>query len=272
MDKSSPSATEPAPVPVQVAPLTQSGKKSGDLYKRREDVEAEISENLKNDPATWTLKSLKSETLVYLVRWIRPRSDFDLIGKVIGELGRRLTRIAKDFSSGLSKTEAEDFVADVAANVNCLIFAAAPSRQSDFLEVSFRYAVKRHSLKERAKVDERKSRVIAETSIGAAKDSEESGDGIVASLPDDELSPEEQAVDVEIQRFNPERTRKALAAITNPLHREAFILHVLNDWPIKSNDPLTPTLSTHFRKSGRQIQNWLNKARKEMRTALGDIS
>ena len=272
MNKSSPSATEAPPVPVRVAPLTQSGKKSGDLYKRHEDVEAEISEKLKNDPTTWTLKSLKSETLVYLVRWIRPGNDLDLIGKVIGELGRRLTRIAKDFSSGLSKTEAEDFAADVAAKVNCLIFAEAPSRQSDFLEVSFRYAVKRHSLQERAKVDERKSRVIAETSLGATQNGEESGDGIVVSLPDDEPSPEEQAMDAEIQRLNPERTREALAAITNPLHRDAFILHVLNDWPIKSNDPRIPTLSMHFRKSGRQIQNWLNEARQEMRTALGDIS
>lgn len=272
MDQSPPTTTAPLPAPVRVTSLTQTRKDGETLYRRHDDVEAEIAESLKKDPATWKLNKLKSETLVYLVRWIRPGNDLDLIGKVIGELGRRITRIAKDYSSGLTKSEAEDFVADVAFKVNSLIFAAAPCRQSDFLEVSFRFALKRHSLKERAKVDERKKCVIAETSLSPVQHNDENGDGIVASLADDDPSPEELAIDAEIQKLNPDLVRKALAAITNPLHREAFILHFREDWPIKSNDPQIPTLSTHFRKSGRQIQNWLNDAREEMRTALGDIT
>lgn len=33
-----------------------------------------------------------------------------------------------------------------------------------------------------------------------------------------------------------------------------------------------PTLSAHFKMSGRQIQNWIYTARKQMRTALGDAT
>lgn len=271
MDQTSPTTTDPPLSAVQVSPLTQTAKKSGDLYVRHADVEAEIAELLKNDPSTWTPKSLKSETLVHLVRWVRPNNDVELIGKIIRELGRRVARIAKDFASGLTEFEAEEFAADIAAKVNCLIFAPAPSRQSEFLEVSFRYCVRRHSLKERAKVDERKAHVLAESSVASAQSGVD-GDGIVASLADDLSGPEDLAMEAELKRLGPERVQRALAAITNPLHREAVILHFLKDWPIKSNDPQIPTLSTHFGMSGRQIQNWITAAKEEMRTALGDAT
>jgi hypothetical protein len=270
MEQSSATTTDPPPSAVRVSPLTQTAQKGGDLYMRHADVEAEIAEALGTDPATWTPKTLKSETLVHLVRWVWPNNDGELIGKIIGELGRRLGRIVKDVASGLSESEAGELAADVAGKVNCLIFASVPSRQSEFLEVSFRSCVKRHSLKERAKVDERKAHVLAETSLGSAQSFGEDGGGIIASLADDEPSPEDLAMKAELERLNPERVQNVLAAIANPLHREAVILHFLKDWPIESNDPQLPTLSTHFGKSGRQIQNWIKTAKKEVRTALGD--
>lgn len=269
MDQSSPTTTDPPLSAVRVGPLTLTAKKSGELYVRHADVDAEIAELLETDPSTWMPKSLKSETLVHLVRGVRPNIDVDLIGKIVRELGRRIVRIAKDFASGLSEFEADEFAADVAVKVNCLIFALVPSRQSEFLEVSFRYCVKRHSLKERVKVDERRSHVLAESSVASAQ-SREDGGGIVASLADDEPGPEGLTMEAELKRLAPETVQRALAAITNPLHREAVILHFLRDWPIKSNDPQIPTLSTHFGMSGRQIQNWITAAKEEMRTALGD--
>jgi len=272
MDQSSPTTTDPPLSAVRVSPLTQTAKKTGDLYVRHTDVEAEIAEALEKDPATWTPKTLKSETLVHLVRWVRPKNDVELIGKFIRELGRRIARIAKDVASGLSKSEAEELAADVAAKVNCLIFASAPSSQSDFLEVSFRYCVKRHSLKERDKVDERKLHVLAESFFGSAQSGAEHGDGILGSLADSATTPEDLAMEAELKRLAPERVQRALAAITSPLHRDAVILHFLKDWPIKSNDPQIPTLSTHFGMSRRQIQNWINAAKEEMRTALGEAT
>ncbi len=271
MSQSSPTTTDPPLAAARVSPLTQTAKKSGELYKRYADVEAEIAEALDSDPAGWTPRTLKSETLVHLVRWIRPKNDLNLIGKIIGELGRRIARITKDNASGLSQSEAEDLAADVAVKVNCLIFSPVVSRQSEFLEVAFRYSVKRHVLKELAKVNERKSHVLAESSVGSTQSDGDDGEGLVASLADDEASPEDSVMDAEFKRLIVERMPQALAAITNPLHHEAIVLHFYEGWPIKSTDPQLPTLSTHFGKSGRQIQNWITDAKKEMRTALGDL-
>ena len=262
MDQLFPSTTHPPPTAVSVAPLTQTGKKSGELYRRREDVETEISESLTSDPAAWIIAKQKSETLVHLLRWIRPRNDLNLTGKVVHELGRRIAQIARDVTSGLSKSEAEDFAADVAARLNCLIFAVTPNRQSEFLEVSFRLAVKRHALKEREKIDERKSHVITEASISTG---DEDAVGIISGTPDDQPHSEEVLIAIEQKELNSERAQRALAAITNPKHREAFILHEIEKWPI-------PTLSTYLKMSGRQIQNWIKTARKQMRTALGDAT
>ncbi|HUQ70194.1 MAG TPA: hypothetical protein VM165_11755 [Planctomycetaceae bacterium] len=270
MDHSPPSSTDPPLPSGGVTPLTQVAKKSGDPYRRRADVEAEIAEHLVRRPATWVLKSPNSETLVYLVRWLRPTNDLGVIGAVVNELGRRITRIVRRYASGLSESEALEFAADVAAGINGLIFAATVSRQSEILEIAFHKSVKRHAINERAKIKNRKRRVVVETALGPAGDVEQDGLSVVTACPDEGLNPEERVLEAERHKRNPDQVRKALAAITNPQHRDAFVLSVIEGWPIASVDSQRPTLSTHFERTPRQIQTWLATARQEMLAALGD--
>lgn len=261
MDPPSSVESDPLPVLGGIAPLTQC-KKDGSPYVRPSDVEAEIAEVIASDPATWSVSALKSETLVYLVRRLWKPNDQKLIGKVIDCLGKRIAQIARDFSSGLGKSGAEDFAIEIAEEVNLLIFAQAATRQSEFLECAFRTAVQRRAINKRTKLRERLKHERCESSLPTIEsDGEEMG--IVASHADGEPSPGQMASDSE-------STGRTLAAVSNPLHREAFVLHCLQGWPLYDEDKTIPTLSTRFGKSPRQIQNWIAKARSEMRTALGD--
>jgi hypothetical protein len=244
-----------------IAPLTQR-KKDGSPYVRPPDVEAEIAEVVASDPATWSVSVLKSETLVHLVRWLWKRNDLRLIGKVIDCLGKRIAQIARDFSSGLGKSGAEDFAIEIAEELNLLIFAQAATRQSEFLECAFRTAVRRRAINKRTKLRERLKHEKCESSLPEIE-SDGKEIGIVSLHADGEPAPDQMASDSE-------STGRTLAAVSNPLHREAFVLHCLQGWPLYDEDETIPTLSTRFGRSPRQIQNWIAKARSEMRTALGD--
>jgi len=254
---------------VNLAALTQTYKQSGKPLLRFADVESEILAVLATDPATWSPSALKSETLVYLIRWLWRCNDQQNIGRMIECLGKRIAQIARDFVSGFPPNITDDFAIEIAEEVNLLIFASEPNRRSEFLEVSFRGAIKRRAINKREKVKERLKHEVGESSI-QTKTTGEEYEGIIASHSDGQPNPGEIALLVEAQRLLPEQIRKALAAVSNPLHREAVILHHLRGWQISSSDNAIPTLSTHFDKSPRQIQNWLKGAMKQMRTALGE--
>src|SRR4030095_4194144 len=132
---------------------------------------------------------------------------------------------------------------------NLLIFAQTATRQSEFLECVFRTAVQRRAINKHKKLRDRLKHERCESSLPAVEsDGEEIG--IVASHADSEAGPEQMAIDSEV-----------LAAVSNPLHREAFVLHCLQGWPLYDADETIPTLSTHFCKSARQIQTWIRNTR-----------
>jgi hypothetical protein len=262
MDPSPPPQTDRVSSLICVTPLTQT-KIDGTPYRRFANVEAEISGVLATDPSTWSPTTLKSETQVYLIRWQWRQNDQKSIGKLIECLGRRIARIARDFASGLNEFQAEDFAVEIGDEVNLLIFSREPSRQSEFLEIAFRQAVQRRAINKRTLLKERRKHEVAESSLRTADDDDD-GEGIIASHADSRSAQESVPAD--------EVIRRGLAAISNPLHRQAVVLHHLQDWPLSSKDPQIPTLSTHFGKSARQIQNWIATAFEEMRTALGDVT
>ncbi|MCA9087536.1 MAG: hypothetical protein KDA90_02750 [Planctomycetaceae bacterium] len=232
-------------------------------------MESEILAVLETDPAAWSPTALKSETLVYLIRWLWRCNDQKNIGRLIECLGKRIAQIARDFASGFPPNIAEEFAIEIAEEVNLLIFTSTPSRQSEILEIVFRRAIERRAINKRSKLKERLKHECSESRI-QAKDIGEDNDGVIASHSDGKPDPGEIALLAEAQRLRPEQVRKALAAISNPLHREAVILHHLQGWQISSTEIAKPTLSTHFKKSPRQIQNWLKGAMMQMRTALGE--
>jgi DNA-directed RNA polymerase specialized sigma24 family protein len=92
----------------------------------------------------------------------------------------------------------------------------------------------------------------------------------VDTIPDDRPGPEEITITFDELRRRPQLLREALAAIRDPRHREAVILHWLRGWPITDKDKTKPTLEQRFGKSARQIQNWINAAFNDMRAAIGE--
>jgi DNA-directed RNA polymerase specialized sigma24 family protein len=243
-------------------PLTKSSK-DGIPYTRPPDIDAEIAEVLATEPSTWLPDALKSETLVYLIRRLRELDDKKNLGRLLDCLARRLAQIARDFTSGMNRSEADDFVCETAQEVNLLIFARPPNRKSEFLEIAFREGVRQRAINLRKQRRQRMEHVLSESSL-PAPDPPEDGCSFIESHEDDDKQ-------AELLVLEADQIRRGLAAVTNPLHREAVVLHFFEHWPIASEDPDIPTLSTRFRKTGRQIQNWIKTAINEMRAALGDI-
>lgn len=250
-----------------IAPLTKS-KLDGTPYKRHQDVEVEIAEVMATDPSTWSPESLKSETLVHLIRLLWKRNDQKSIGKLIDCLGRRITRIARDIGAGLPKSALEEFAIEIAVEVNLSLFAREPTRRSEFLEIAFRKSVQGRAITMLIKVNERLANESVNSSLGSV-DSNEDGLGVVESHPDQEGdSPDESILVAEAALRRPELIRKGLSAVSNARHQEAVILHYLRGWPITTSNDGVPNLCTHFNRSDRMIRKWLEKARKEMRAAL----
>lgn len=270
MDDSPAISTETEQKVVYAATPLMHVSKNGQHYKRRPDVEAQINEMLAREPSTWEPNQLKSESLVSLIRWLWLKDDKQNIGRLIECLGGRIAMIASDFTSGFNQSTADDFGTDVAYDVCKHIFAPTPTRQSEFLEISFRQAVERRAINRRSKLKYRRKHERPEAAFEPAT-SDEGEIGIVESHADGAPGPEETVIQSQEKKLAPERVRAGLSAITDERHREAVILHYLQGWPITDKDPNIPTLKTHFSMSARQIQNWINTARGEMRAALGEI-
>jgi hypothetical protein len=272
------SATRAAGAEGRVPPLTQSTK-DGKPYIRRADVEVEIGCALAAGPAAWTgmvAKSvgseggLSSEAIVFLLRALRAPGQEAVLEGLVKGLSHRISRIVTSSAQGFDPTTTDEIVSAVNLDVITLIFAETTTRQSEILEIAFRATVKRRALNE---VEKRKHYPRAAQFAFPIVDRESpAGDLIhpVETLADAGPSPEEIAIESESRAWAEEQVRKGLTAIRDPRHREAVNLHHLHDWPITAHDPATPSLTTHFNVSDRQIRNWMKSAFTEMRQAMGE--
>ncbi len=269
MRSSNPTAPELPADEGCVAPLTQATR-DGRPYKRRDDIEAEIGRAIAGDPTSWQIEPLKSETIVYLLRWLRRHGKDAMLGPLLDHLARRISRIAKDFVQDCDKSTAEDIVTRVGEDVVDQVFAQTVSRQSEFLEISFRQAVRRRTLNQ---IEKRKSQprfVQFSSAAGNQTDRDDRSSNTIEALASADPNPEDAVLESETRALTPERIRTGLAAITDARHREAIILHFLQGWPITDQNPETPTLTRHFRVSARSISTWIKGALAEMRDAIGE--
>lgn len=265
---------EPSPRGVAASrrppPLTQSRKRDGCPYVRHADTEEEVSEALATEPANWKPCDLSSECIVHLIRTQIGQSDKTVMGRLLEVIMRRTTRIATDNSKGFDQVRTEEIVTKVGEEVIGLILADAPSRKSEFLEISFRLAVKRKTLNlvESKRAEPRQVRLKSPSS-----DSDDTT-GKSASAGHEPEDPGPGPVDVAIESeelaLTGDQIRVGLAAITDERHREAIILHYLHGWPVTDKDSNTPTLENHFRVSDRTIRKWFERAKAEMRFAIGE--
>ena len=238
--------------------LTCSGR-DGKLYQRRTDIEARITAIINLDTSNWVAeaKSLPAEVLVYLIRAIAGR-DADVAGNLIFELSDRTHQVVIRWARGFSKVETEEIVHTIDRKIIELVLAAEPSNQSEILEVAFSEAVKRRTLKEVSKVQNRPSSFKKNVDIENPPERPDEGVGALEGL----LQKEDAA------RLQ-ELLRKAEGAVRDHRHYEVLVLRFGYDWPIESNDPEQPTLAKKYGVSSRQIRNWITQGLETIRTALG---
>lgn len=231
--------------------------KEGEPYRRHQGVEEEIATALQMPYREWTGQRWRLETLAHLIRLRARDNDLDVLGRLTLAFLEQAKPVVDRWSRGYGPADTEEIQIEVSNQLGDLLMKEAPTRTSEYLEVDAATVIKQVTLriagKDRSKAFSVKS-IDDETSTFEPPPSE-------ALNPLERLLENEEAKKGGLLRF--------LNAITDPRHRDAFILRVMYDWPVKDAPPGVPTLCSRFSKSDRQIRNWLKKATEQVRAAHG---
>jgi hypothetical protein len=256
-----------------LVPRLTFSKEDGTPYTRFPDVENEIARALGYPRAEWLRMlegpgRLSRETLVFLIREVSD-SDRDLCGRLIQQLCKSVVRIAQEWARGFDRITTDELLLKVEIEIIELVLAETPSRQSEFLEIAFADAVKKRTINA---VEKRKNSPmpLRMQSCGDPSSDKIEIENRADQVQDEEPNPEQWTEQQENKVRLRELIGRAGAAVKDPRHLEAVILHHVRNWPLTSKDQTTPTLARHFGMSGRQIQNWINNALKVMRIAIGE--
>jgi hypothetical protein len=258
----------PPPALLRPAPLTFA-KRDGTPYTRFDDVEKQISELLAHPVARWPHLILtgqrspwRPQTLVHVARLAR--GDERVFGQLVYEIIERAGPVVAKWAQGYNSTTFELIAGEVTKKLVELIMAQPPTRTSEYLEIDFQKPIKQATLRVAMKYEDEPKAFHA---IAAPANEDETSDPIENLKDEATLNP----LDTLIERGRGDLLRKLLKAVTDRRHRKAFILRELRGWPMSSPDPAVPCLSTHFSPtSTRQIQNWINNAKEQMRAAYGE--
>lgn len=259
---------EPGAERVRAEPLTRVTR-AGVRYRRPAAVEAQLAEVLALRMPALIARAqitdraspayLKDECLVYLVRAAGLGDDADRFNTLTSLLLRRCTPAIRQALAGLGV--APDDLADVTGELIEAMLTAilAPDGRGDFYQVRFRKALKYQLLNVYERYARRRRRADRQDSLSTPVGGGTDGDDL-ALLEEFIGSREELAEDVERRML----IREALSAIVNPRHREAFVLHYLEDWQIEALDPSTPCISRHFGVTPKTVYNWLQAAHADL--------
>jgi len=250
-----------------VADLTASTA-DGKQYQRTGAVKEEIERvlSLGHSEIRGAAKQVRPETLVYLIRHLG--RDDDLRGELLQELSRHIVQLARRWVRTLSPAAAEEIILQVEIEILEIVLTEAPSRKSDFLEISFSQAVTRRTLN-RVRGYKRSPMGHRDESVALVGDDDDESEPSLELLADPRSNPEEMRLALQDEAHRRELFRKALRAITNPRARKAVVLHYIRDWPIERNDGSKLDLVHYFNEPAQEIHRWLRKAMKEMRAAIG---
>lgn len=258
MSQPTPPTSEADPPLGDPPPLTHHYR-DGRRYVRRSEVRDEIRQALTTAPDAWDAPCLRSETLVHLVRTFRDRAkSIPTYTQLVDQLGRRVARIVGDNSKGLDKPARDELIDTILNQVIVLILSPTQPKKGEYIEVSFRKVVRGLALNAVDGIFAQR-RQFPHVPIADAGDDDADGTTQRVRVSDRRLSPDEV-----VSLFD------SLDAITDPQHREAFVLRHAYDWPITDQDPDVPTLCTHFKRKERQIGNWLRIALNQVRESKGE--
>ncbi len=251
-----------------IKPLTRSTK-AGSPYARPPEVESQTNELL-SEPAAEQLarakctengspRFLKDECLVYLIAEAWLADDLELYSELSQQLIRRYTpRIQRTMRLlGVPRDDLHDVYGDV---ITAMMTAILDDKGAgDFYQAKFRRALRFLAINIHARYERQHERLMTEnrlhTSRGEDGEEEEGG-----SLEERVRQPGDVAHDA----FQILEIREALAAIRDPRHWQAFVLHHYDDWPIETQDPHAPSVSGHFEVTPRTVNNWLRGAERDL--------
>jgi hypothetical protein len=246
---------------------------SGKNYERYPDVEAEIQRVLRLPQSDWIseMKRLQNETLVFLIRNV-DRADEDLLIPLLQDLSRRIVFIVRRWCRMLDKFTMEEIAVRVEIEILELVLAQTPSVQSQFLEMAFAKAVESRTIDaiRKHKTSPFGRRGETEADSDNEDDAElEEVDRPLELVEEPGPGPREIFLQREDERHQAELIERAYAAVKDPRHLQAAILHHRDGWPIKSKDPGKADLARFFNAPPGTIKHWIERAMAAMREALG---
>ena len=184
--------------------------------------------------------SLKSETLVFLLRELFQKEGFE---EIYETLSKRILRII--YHQKPENENRDDFAQRVQLEFleKVLDFE---TNEGDYAQVSFGQFINGLALNEKSRHYTLNKRETVTDSIEADSENEEN----------------QTKFDFETRNLSPEDKtfiNQALAKLPTKI-RQAFVLHYYYNYKIKSIKKDEPTLTEYFGKSDKTIRNWLTEA------------
>lgn len=252
---------------MRAAPLT-CFTKEGKPYSRHKEVEDEIARALGISHTIWCDQSWRIETLVHLIRLRRHDDDPHILGMLTFQFFERVKPIVNRSSRGYGPADSEEIQIEVANELGDLLTESPPSRTAEYLEVDAATVVKQATLRVINRVQDRPK---ARQFQSADQDEDGQYTPTVARLASAALNPEEHLLAMGEEESG--GVLRYLDAVTDPRHREAFILRHIYNWPLRDGPDDAPTLCERFKPtSDRQIRNWINTAIHQIQEAYGEES
>jgi DNA-directed RNA polymerase specialized sigma24 family protein len=246
-------------LPITPRPLTRCNG-SGELYVRSLEVETEITSALQMDWRSLSTRIeisdsnapdfLQEESLVYFIREALHQKQYQAFRNIFKALHTRCVKYVHSHLSSFPPHRIDDAFQNVISYVVSKIMDLEDD-SGDFFQVRFWLALKRAMLTEYGK--QVKEIEVEEDCIRIDQQLEgDEGDEPSFEIADTSLSQEDLAL-----------IKSGLSVLTEP-YKTAFLLRYYNGWPIRSNDPTEITISSHFNKTPRTVQNWLDTAEGEL--------
>lgn len=247
------------PHPISSRPLTRCNGR-GELYVRSPEVEEQITAALQIDWHSLSTRVeisdnnapgfLQEESLVYFIREALHHKQYQAFRNIFKALHTRCVKYVHTHLSSFPPHRIDDAFQNVITYVVSKIMDLEDD-SGDFFQVRFWFALKRAMLTEYDK--QIKESEVEEDCIQIDQQLEgEEGDEPSFEIADTSLSQEDLSL-----------IKSGLSVLTEP-YKTAFLLRHYQGWPIRSNDPTEITISSHFNKTPRTVQNWLDTAEREL--------
>lgn len=246
---------------IEPEPLTRKAQ-SGQIYKRRVEVEAQIKDILTVTPDDLfgrlevrdfdDASYIKNESLAFLVRYHRKLGDDDMVDRLVKVLIKRLkgqiNKWIQVLPANLRLECFDEIVSDVITPI-----ADLRDDRAEYAQVSFG-----PWFNGRAIAGIRK--YFRTGRVGQKADGRKPEDGFEAELPSEvkkfrvgEILPEEQTV----------LQREALSQLSDN-ERTAFLLKHLAQWEVENKDDSVLTISKYLGVTSRTVRYWLESAEKKL--------